>query len=105
VALEAARADQHIAAVAAQLTAQRQVMAAWLVDGLLARSALRDDVDRAAAIDTVWVLMDAAVFCRLTGDRGWTAPRYGRWFADSVRRLLLPAPHQPAAATRSQEVP
>jgi len=104
VALEAARADQDIAAVAAQMTAQRQVMAAWLVDGLLARSPLRDEVDRAAAIDTVWVLMDPAVFCRLTGDRGWTAARFRRWFADSVLRLLLPAPDQPAAANRSQEV-
>jgi TetR/AcrR family transcriptional regulator, regulator of autoinduction and epiphytic fitness len=103
VALEAARADRDIAAVAAQLAAQRQVMAAWLVDGLLARSPLREDVDRAAAIDIVWVLMDPAVFCRLTGDRGWTAPRYERWFADTLRRLLLPAPDLPAA-TRSQEV-
>lgn len=52
---------------------------------------------RAVAIDTVWALMDPALFCRLTGDRGWTAARFGRWFADSVQRLLLPAPGQPAA--------
>src|SRR5215472_1459025 len=32
VALEAARADEDIAAAAAQLMSQRQVMAAWLVD-------------------------------------------------------------------------
>lgn len=95
VALEAARIDQDIAAVAAQMTAQRQVMAAWVVDGLLARSPLRDGVHRAAAIDTVWILMDPAVFCRLTGDRGWTAARFERWFADSVQRLLLAAPGQP----------
>ena len=104
VALDAARSDPDIAAVAAQMTAQRQVMAAWVVDGLLARSPLRDDVDRDAAIDTVWALMDPAVFCRLTGDRGWTAARFGRWFADSVQRLLLPAPAQPAAS-HSPEVP
>jgi AcrR family transcriptional regulator len=104
VALDAARADQDIAAVAAQMTAQRQVMAAWVVNGLLARSPLRDDIDRAAAIDTVWILMDPAVFCRLTGNRGWTAARFGRWFADSVLRLLLPAPGQPATTSRSPEV-
>src|SRR5216684_8721818 len=33
-ALEAARTDADIAAVAAQLMTQREVMAAWLVDGL-----------------------------------------------------------------------
>jgi AcrR family transcriptional regulator len=90
VALEAARIDEDIAAVAAQLMAQRQVMAAWLVGGLLRRSALRGGVGRAAAIDTVWVLMDPALFCRLTGDRRWSPDRYRRWFTDAILRLLLP---------------
>src|SRR5215472_1137273 len=62
VALEAARADPDIAAVAVQLMAQRQVMAAWIVDGLRRRSRLRDGIDYAAAVDTVWALMDPALF-------------------------------------------
>jgi AcrR family transcriptional regulator len=90
VALEAARIDEDIAAVAAQLMAQRQVMAAWLVDGLLQRSPLRKGIERAAAVDTVWALMDPALFCRLTGDRRWSPARYRAWFADAVVRLLLP---------------
>jgi hypothetical protein len=90
-ALEAARADEDIAAVAAQLMAQRGVMASWLVDGIMHRSALREGTDRAAAVDTVWVLMDPVVFCRLTGDRLWTTARFEHWFADSVTRLVLPA--------------
>ena len=97
-ALEAARIDEDIAAVAAQLMTQRQVMATWLVDGLLRRSPLRDGADRAAAIDTVWALMDPAVFCRLTGDRGWGAARFGDWFADSSLRLLLPVRDRQATA-------
>ena len=97
-ALEAARVDEDIAAVAAQLVMQRQVMATWLVDGLLRRSPLRDGADRAAAIDTVWALMDPAVFCRLTGDRGWSAARFGDWFADSSLRLLLPVRDRQATA-------
>ena len=32
--------------------------------------------------------MDPALFDRLTADRGWTAERYGAWFADSALRLL-----------------
>ena len=92
--------------IATQLMAQRQVMATWLVDGLLQRSALRDDVDRAAAIDTLWTLMDPALFCRLTGDRHWSATRFRRWFTDSTLRLLLPVHDQQATATsRTQEVP
>jgi len=91
-ALEAARADEDIAAVAAQLRSQREVMAAWLVDGVMRRSALRGGTNRAAAVDTVWTLMDPVIFCRLTSDRHWTTSQFEHWFTDSVRHLLLPAP-------------
>jgi AcrR family transcriptional regulator len=105
VALDAARIDADIAAVATQLRTQRQVMATWLVDGLVRLSPLRHGVDRAAAIDTVWTLMDPALFCRLTGDRHWRAARFRDWFTDSTFRLLLPVDdHQTTAANRSQEV-
>ena len=90
-ALEAARADEDIATVAAQLMSQREVMASWLVDGIMHRSALREGTDRAAALDTVWTLMDPVVFCRLTGDRHWTTAHFERWFTDSVTRLVLSA--------------
>src|SRR3984885_5576954 len=89
-ALEGARTDDDIAAVAAQLKSQREVMAAWLVDGIMRRSALRGGTSRADAVDTVWTLMDPVIFCRLTGDRHWTTARFERWFTDSVNRLLLP---------------
>jgi TetR/AcrR family transcriptional regulator of autoinduction and epiphytic fitness len=90
-ALEAARADEDIATVAAQLMSQREVMASWLVDGIMHRSALREGTDRAVAVDTVWTLMDPVVFCRLTGDRHWTSAHFERWFTDSVTRLVLSA--------------
>lgn len=88
-ALDAARLDPDIAEVAAQLTRQREIMAAWLVDELTARSSLRHGIDRDEAIDTVWLLMDPAVYTRLTGQRKWTAMRFRAWFADTVTRLLL----------------
>ncbi|HWG12562.1 MAG TPA: hypothetical protein VG268_04740 [Streptosporangiaceae bacterium] len=80
--------DPEIAAVAAQLAAQREVMAAWLVDGLQRRSALRGGLDSAEAIDIVWLLMDPAVYTRLTGARSWPVSRFQAWFADAVLRLL-----------------
>jgi AcrR family transcriptional regulator len=90
-ALEGARTDADIAAVAAQLMSQREVMAAWLVDGTMRRSSLRAGISRDEAVDTVWALMDPALFCRLTDDRQWSPDRFERWFADTVTRLLLPA--------------
>jgi AcrR family transcriptional regulator len=104
VALEAARADEDIAGVAAQMMSQRQVMATWMVDGLLRRSPLRDGMDRATAIDTIWVLMDPALFCRLTVDRRWPASRFRRWFTDSALRLLLPVTEPATAASPAQEI-
>jgi AcrR family transcriptional regulator len=88
-ALDAARLDPDIAEVAAQLTRQREIMAAWLVDHLTARSPLRPGTGRDEAIDTVWLLMDPAVFTRLTVQREWTAMQFRGWFADTVIRLLL----------------
>jgi AcrR family transcriptional regulator len=92
-ALDAARLDPDIAEVAAQLTRQRGIMAAWLVDELTARSSLRHGISRDEAIDTVWLLMDPAVFTRLTGQRKWTATRFRAWFTDTVIRLLLDPGH------------
>lgn len=62
-AVEGARAGSDIAAVAAQLMSQREVMAAWLVDGMLPRTGLRAGVSRADAIDTVRASMDPVIFC------------------------------------------
>lgn len=44
--------------------------------------------ERAEAIDTVWLLMDPALFDRLITEHGWTPRRYGAWFADCALRLL-----------------
>jgi hypothetical protein len=85
---EAASTDAELADLAQQMTAQRATTAGWIVDETRHREPLRAGVSRAEAIDSVWVLMDPAVFDRLTRLRGWTLRRYQRWFASSVARLL-----------------
>ena len=88
-AYEAARADPDIHVLIADRESQRQHTASWIVDGVMTRAALRPELDRSASIDTVWILMDPAVFSRLTRHRGWRPDRYASWFADSVARLLV----------------
>jgi AcrR family transcriptional regulator len=88
-AFEAARADESMRPVADQLRSQRAETAAWIVDGLMKRASLRAEISRDRAIDAVWLLMDPHGFCALTQDRGWTPEQFGRWFTDSVCRLLL----------------
>jgi AcrR family transcriptional regulator len=86
---EAAHVDESTRMLANRLRAQRAETAAWIVDGLTMRSPLRHEIERTEAIDTVWLLMDPHSYCALTQHRGWTPEQFGRWFTDSVRRLLL----------------
>jgi AcrR family transcriptional regulator len=91
-AFEASSHDPELSALAEQLTTQRSTTATWIVDQLTRRAPLRKGSRRRDAIDTVWILMDPAVFDRLTRHRGWTVAQYQRWFADSVGRLLSGEP-------------
>jgi AcrR family transcriptional regulator len=92
VALEAAAGDPRLQPLAEQLRGNRAVMAGWIVDGLAARAPLRPGIDRSAAVDVMWLLMDPAVFVRLRIDRGWSRQTFQHWFADSAARLLTDLP-------------
>lgn len=91
---EAASTDPELAALAEQLTAQRAGTADWIVDQLIRKARLRKGCGRPEAVDTVWVLMDPAVFERLTRRRGWSPRRYQRWLAGSLGRLLIDDPRR-----------
>jgi AcrR family transcriptional regulator len=93
-AFEAANVDPTLRALADQLAKQRLTTVGWIVDGIIRRAPLRRGIDRDQAMDTLWLLMDPVVFCRLTRDRGWSPERFERWFADSIPRLLLPPPSE-----------
>lgn len=86
---EAARTYPDLAAPAAERARQREATAAWLVDALARLTPVTP-----GAVDTLWILMDPALYDRLTRMRGWSRERYAEWFADSARRLLVPDTHQ-----------
>jgi AcrR family transcriptional regulator len=92
---EAASRDTELAALAEEMTAQRAATAGWITD----RLPLRAGCSRQEAVDTAWILMDPAVFDRLTRQRGWTLQQYQRWFAGSVGRLLIGDPASPEPTT------
>jgi AcrR family transcriptional regulator len=87
-AYEAAASDPDIQVLIADRESQRQRSAAWIVDHIRARATLRPGLDRAAAVEMVWLLMDPVIFSRLTRNRSWSTDRYASWFAESVNRLL-----------------
>jgi AcrR family transcriptional regulator len=88
-ALDAADTDPAMGELAHQLSAQRATTVAWIVDGIRQRATLRRGIARQQAIDQVWLLMDPAVYRRLTGYRGWSPARYEKWFTATITRLLL----------------
>jgi AcrR family transcriptional regulator len=90
--LEGSSRDALLTELAAQLIAQRRGTAEWIIDTLSSKTPLRPELNRATAVDTLWILMDPAVFDRLVRQCGWPVDRYQTWFAQSARRLLLPDP-------------
>jgi AcrR family transcriptional regulator len=91
-------APAELSGVADQLVSQRERTAAWLVDRLAALAPLRPELNRADAVETVWLLMDPALFVRLVRHRGWDPSRYRAWVARSLRHLLLPDTAGPTPA-------
>lgn len=87
-----ATADEALRAVTRRLGDQRAGTAGWIVDGLRDRAALRAGLTRERAVDELWLLMDPAVYDRLTRHRGWTPAAYERWLVDTALRLLLECP-------------
>ena len=88
-AYDAAGTDPALHELADQLSTQRAATVAWIIDGIRDRARLRRGVTRSHAIDQVWLLIDPAIYHRLTEYRGWTPARYEKWLTDTIPRLLL----------------
>src|SRR4051812_40216362 len=98
---EAARSDPALEELAAELTARRRVTAQWLVDRLAACAPVPDE----DAVDTLWVLMDPAVFDRLVHRLGWGPDPHPPRFARPPAPPLVPPPPPPEAPPRTNPPP
>jgi TetR/AcrR family transcriptional regulator, regulator of autoinduction and epiphytic fitness len=88
-AFEGSSKDPELAELTAQMIRQRAITAGWIVDHLAGTADLSDELTRQEAVDTMWLLMEPAVFDRLVRHRHWTVDRYRDWFARTARRLLV----------------
>jgi AcrR family transcriptional regulator len=88
-AYDAAGTDPALRELAEELSTQRAATVAWIIDGIRDRAVLREGITRRHAIDQVWLLIDPAVYHRLTRYRGWSPAHYEKWFTDTITRLLL----------------
>jgi AcrR family transcriptional regulator len=73
---------------------ERRGGATIVIDALLHKSPLKAGLDRAAAIDIVWILTASDIFWRLVHTRRWTNTQYESWLGDTLcEQLLPPAAH------------
>jgi AcrR family transcriptional regulator len=86
---EGSARDAELESLAAQMIAQREATATWIVANLARLAPLRPGCSLDEAVDTVWLLMDPAVFDRLTRQRRWNLLRYQDWVAAAIVRQLI----------------
>ena len=86
---EGSSRDTELAELRDQMVAQREATAAWVVREMTRLAPLRSGCGLDEAVDVVWLLMDPAVFSRLTRQRGWTRERDRRWMAEALARLIV----------------
>jgi TetR/AcrR family transcriptional regulator, regulator of autoinduction and epiphytic fitness len=86
---EGSSVDAALDGIRGQMVAQREATATWIVRGMTRLSRLRAGCGLEEAVDVVWLLLDPAVFVRLTRERRWTVPRYQHWIAGALARLIM----------------
>ena len=69
---------------------ERRCGARIVVDALLQKSRLIAGLDRAAAIDIVWVFTASDLFWRLVRTRRWRVAQFQSWLGDTLCEQLLP---------------
>jgi TetR/AcrR family transcriptional regulator, regulator of autoinduction and epiphytic fitness len=90
----AAAADKNLHDLWRASEDERRGGATIVVDALLQKSPLKAGLDRAAAIDIVWVLTSSEIFWRLVRTRRWSNARFESWLGNTLGEQLLPPPER-----------
>lgn len=86
----AATADPEIAELWETNNAQRATVQEQLITALAGKTALRDQMAVATAVDIALALQTPELYQFLTGRRGWTPRQVEAWIADTLIDSLLP---------------
>lgn len=85
----AAAADPDIAVLWEQGKAQRLAGQRDLLRIVAGADGLRDGLSFANAVDTLYAIGSPETYRLLVTDRGWSAARFERWYAETLARLLF----------------
>jgi hypothetical protein len=89
VADAAAMSDPELAARRDLGRASSRRTLGALVEVLVDRAELRDDLAPERATDALYALCGESTYLRLVGECGWSSAEYSEWLARSVRLALL----------------
>ena len=89
VARGAATADPDLAELWERSIQQRAIVMERFIAALAAKTALRDGIDHATALDIALVLQSPETYMFLTGQRGWDPEKYEQWLASALTTELL----------------
>jgi AcrR family transcriptional regulator len=87
---DASKEDETLATIMEELEARRHRDMRVLIEDIKGKGGLRADLDIDAAVDTVWALNSSELYLLLVSGRGWKPAQFQEWFADTLKRLLLP---------------
>ncbi|MGH2382507.1 MAG: hypothetical protein ACRDG7_14990 [Candidatus Limnocylindria bacterium] len=85
----AAASDPEITGLYEQGKAQRLAGQRELLRIVAGPRGLRAGLGEASAVDTLYAVGSPETYRLLTVDRGWSAARFERWYADTLARLLF----------------
>jgi TetR/AcrR family transcriptional regulator, regulator of autoinduction and epiphytic fitness len=85
----AAHADPEAAAIWRQVRSERRIGGGNVIAGVVARRALRTDVDPERAADFVYAMVDPGLYDLLVHECGWTHETFTAWLAATLQRELL----------------
>ena len=89
----AAAADPEIASLRDLGKAQRFAGQRELLRMVVGAAGLREGLDVETAADVLYAIGSPETYRLLVIDRGWSGPRFERWYAETLERLLLePSP-------------
>lgn len=91
VVTAAAATDAEIAALWTHMREQRHAGQARVLDLVAGAAGVRPGLTRAAAADVLYSIGSPETYRALVDDRGWSSARFGRWYADTLLRLLFDA--------------
>jgi AcrR family transcriptional regulator len=99
----AAAADPQVATIWELYAAQRFAGQRELLGILTTGHTLREGLTKKTAADILFTIGSPETYRLLVADRGWSADRFERWYADTLARLLLrthPEPRQMGKSNR-----